>query len=357
MRKRMIAGNWKMNKVFSEAVELATGLAKELEGGTGDVDVVVAPPTIDLKGVAEVIEQEQAPFALSAQNVYWQEAGAYTGETAPNMLEAIGATHCIIGHSERRDYFGETDEDINKKAKALMAHGIVPISCCGESLEIREAGTHVEFVVDQIKKDTAGLEITDPAKYVIAYEPIWAIGTGKTATADDAQEVCGAIRKTLVEIFGEETASCTAAPPTPATSLASWRRKTSTALSSAALPSRLTASLIWCAAPWRKLHSFREEGGTRASARVPFYVIGLIAYNHSKGFHGRSSSQRVALPCAKLSRMVWCRHLPADGLGRALDRHLAYGLPAVRVRHHGRLVLHCAWHHERYHTGGRRCVC
>ena len=163
MRKRMIAGNWKMNKVFSEAVELATGLAKELEGGTGDVDVVVAPPTIDLKGVAEVIEQEQ-------------------------------------------DYFGETDEDINKKAKALMAHGIVPISCCGESLEIREAGTHVEFVVDQIKKDTAGLEITDPAKYVIAYEPIWAIGTGKTATADDAQEVCGAIRKTLVEIFGEEIA-------------------------------------------------------------------------------------------------------------------------------------------------------
>ena len=165
MRKRMIAGNWKMNKTFSEAVELATGLAKNLADGTGDVDVVVAPPTIDLKGVAEVIEQEQAPFALSAQNVYFQEAGAYTGETAPNMLEAIGATHCIIGHSERRDYFGETDEDINKKAKALMAHGIIPISCCGESLEIREAGTHVEFVVDQIKKDTAGLEITDPAKY------------------------------------------------------------------------------------------------------------------------------------------------------------------------------------------------
>ena len=118
----------------------------------------------------------------------------------------MGATHCIIGHSERRDYFGETDEDVNKKAKALMAHGIVPISCCGESLEIREAGKHVEFVVDQIKKDTVGLEITDPSKYVIAYEPIWAIGTGKTATADDAQEVCGAIRATLVEVFGEETA-------------------------------------------------------------------------------------------------------------------------------------------------------
>ena len=203
MRKRMIAGNWKMNKTWGEGVVLAQGLADELAGGTGDVDVVVCPPAVDLKGVSEVIEQTGAPFALG----YWEESGAYTGETAPNMLEAVGATHCIIGHSERRDYFGETDEDVNKKAKALMAHGIVPISCCGESLEIREAGKHVEFVVDQIKKDTEGLEITDPSKYVIAYEPIWAIGTGKTATADDAQEVCGAIRATLVEVFGEEIAS------------------------------------------------------------------------------------------------------------------------------------------------------
>ena len=207
MRNRMIAGNWKMNKTYDEGVVLATELARELADGTGDVDVVVCPPAVDLKGVAAVIEAEKAPFGLGAQNVYWEEKGAYTGETAPDMLTAIGADYCIIGHSERRDYFGETDEDINKKAKALMAHGIVPISCCGESLEIREAGTHVEFVVDQIKKDTEGLEITDPSKYVIAYEPIWAIGTGKTATADDAQEVCGAIRKTLVEIFGAETAA------------------------------------------------------------------------------------------------------------------------------------------------------
>ena len=207
MRKRMIAGNWKMNKTYSEGVVLAQGLADELKDGTGDVDVVVCPPAVDLKGVSEVIEQTSAPFALGGQNVYWEESGAFTGETAPSMLEAVGATHCIIGHSERRDYFGETDEDVNKKAKALMAHGIVPISCCGESLEVREAGKHVEFVVDQIKKDTEGLEITDPSKYVIAYEPIWAIGTGKTATADDAQEVCGAIRATLTEIFGEETAS------------------------------------------------------------------------------------------------------------------------------------------------------
>ena len=206
MRKRMIAGNWKMNETYSEGVVLAQGLAKELADGTGDVDVVVCPPAVDLKGVAEVIEHEDAPFALGAQNVYWEEKGAYTGETAPDMLTNIGATYCIIGHSERRGYFHETDEEINKKAKALMAHGIVPISCCGESLEVREAGKHVEFVVDQIKKDTEGLEITDPSKYVIAYEPIWAIGTGKTATADDAQEVIGAIRATLKELFGEEIA-------------------------------------------------------------------------------------------------------------------------------------------------------
>ena len=207
MRNLMIAGNWKMNKNYTEGVELAQGLADALVGkDLNGVEVVVCPPTVDLKGVSEVIDQTNAQFALGAQNVYFEESGAFTGETAPSMLEAVNATYCIIGHSERRGYFGETDEDINKKAKALMAHGIVPISCCGEPLEVREAGKHVEFVVDQIKADTEGLEIADPSKYVIAYEPIWAIGTGKTATADDAQEVCGAIRETLAEIFGQETA-------------------------------------------------------------------------------------------------------------------------------------------------------
>ena len=206
MRNCMIAGNWKMNETYGEGVVLAQGLADELAGGTGDVDVVVCPPAVDLKGVSEVLEQSKAPVALGAQNVYYEESGAYTGETSPSMLESVGASYCIIGHSERRGYFGETDEDVNRKAKALMAHGIVPISCCGEPLEVREAGTHVEFVVNQIKADTEGLEISDPSKFVIAYEPIWAIGTGKTATADDAQEVCGAIRKTLVEVFGQETA-------------------------------------------------------------------------------------------------------------------------------------------------------
>ena len=206
MRNRMIAGNWKMNETFAEGVELAQGIVDQLASGTGNVDVVIAPPLVDLKGVSEVLAQANSSVALSAQNVYWEESGAFTGETSPAMLTSVSATYCIIGHSERRGYFGETDEDINRKAKALMAHDIVPISCCGESLEVRNAGTHVQFVVDQIKADTKGLEITDPSKYVIAYEPIWAIGTGMTATADDAQEVCGAIRKTLVEIFGAEIA-------------------------------------------------------------------------------------------------------------------------------------------------------
>ena len=203
-RVRLIAGNWKMNNDVAEAAKLADELAEALNEVPAGVEVVVCPPTIDITTVHDRIQA--APVKLGAQNVYWEEKGAYTGESSCAMLKSAGCTYCIIGHSERRDYFHETDEDINKKAKALMAAGITPISCCGESLEVREAGKHVEFVVDQIKKDTEGLEITDPSKYVVAYEPIWAIGTGKTATAADAQEVCGAIRATLVEVFGQETA-------------------------------------------------------------------------------------------------------------------------------------------------------
>ena len=258
MRNRMIAGNWKMNKTYVEGVELAQGLADQLADGTGDVDVVVCPPTVDLKGVSEVIEQSEAPFALGAQNVYFEESGAFTGETAPNMLEAVGATYCIIGHSERRGYFGETDEDINKKAKVLMAHGIVPISCCGEPLEVREAGTHVDFVVNQIKADTEGLEISDPSKYVVAYEPIWAIGTGKTATADDAQEVCGAIRKTLAEIFGRH--------PRP----------------------------LWRLRQARERRRLPREGGRRRCPRRRRLPQGRLLRRHGEGRHVTARSTRFS---------------------------------------------------------------
>lgn len=207
MRNRMIAGNWKMNKTYAEGVVLAQELSSELgQTKPRGVDVVVCPPAVDLKGVAGVIEFDKAPFALGAQNVYWEESGAFTGETAPSMLEDVGCTYCIIGHSERRDYFHETDADVNRKAKALLAHDIVPILCCGEPLEVREAGKHVDFVVSQIRAALEGVRLADGSGLVVAYEPIWAIGTGKTATPENAQEVCGAIRETLAALLGHEVA-------------------------------------------------------------------------------------------------------------------------------------------------------
>lgn len=206
MRNRMIAGNWKMNKTYVEGVELAQGLADQLADGTGDVDVVVCPPTVDLKGVSEVIEQSEAPFALGAQNVYFEESGAFTGETAPDMLEAVGATYCIIGHSERRGYFGETNEDVNRKVRALLDGGLYAVACVGESLSVRDEGGAEEFVCAQVRAAFAGLEPEEAGKCVVAYEPIWAIGTGRTATPEQAQDMCAAIRATLADMFGVETA-------------------------------------------------------------------------------------------------------------------------------------------------------
>lgn len=206
-RKRLIAGNWKMNKDYTEGVMLAQDLAYELKDKQmADVEVVVCPPFTDLKGVQGVIEMDAAPFALGAQNVYFEPSGAYTGEVSCNMLLGVGCTYCIIGHSERRDYFAESDSDINKKMRALLAAGIKPISCCGESLEVREAGEHVAYVTNQIASDFADIELTSGDDVVVAYEPIWAIGTGKTATPEDAQEVCGAIRATLRDLFGKDIA-------------------------------------------------------------------------------------------------------------------------------------------------------
>ena len=204
-RTTLIAGNWKMNNDREAAKALAAELVEALPEVPAGVEVLVCPPTIDLCCVAHKLEG--SAIALGAQNCYWEASGAYTGETSVPMLKSAGCTYCIIGHSERRDYFHETDEDQNKKAKALVAAGLVPVFCCGESLEVREAGTYVEHVVNQVKAGLAGLEITCPKQVVVAYEPIWAIGTGKTATAEDAQEVCGAIRETLKEMFGEELAN------------------------------------------------------------------------------------------------------------------------------------------------------
>lgn len=208
MRKQMIAGNWKMNKTQTEARALAEDLTvalKELDAAHLP-QVVVCPPLVDLAVVREVLTVSESVARLGAQNVYFQESGAYTGETSPAMLKDAGCVYCLVGHSERRDYFHETDEDINKKVQALLAAGITPILCCGESLEVREAQTHVSFVVTQIKAALAGVTLESAEQLVIAYEPIWAIGTGKTATAADAQEVCGAIRATVAELYGEALA-------------------------------------------------------------------------------------------------------------------------------------------------------
>lgn len=203
-RTTLIAGNWKMNNDREEAKALASALVEALSEVPAGVEVCVCPPTIDLCCVSHKLDG--SAVKLGAQNVYFEAKGAYTGETSVAMLKSVPVQYCIIGHSERRDYFHETDEDQNKKAAALIAGGIVPIFCCGEPLEVREAGTYVEHVVAQVKAGLTGLQVTDPSQLVVAYEPIWAIGTGKTATADDAQEVCGAVREALAEIFGAELA-------------------------------------------------------------------------------------------------------------------------------------------------------
>ena len=203
-RTTLIAGNWKMNNDREAARALAAELVEALPEVPAGVEVLVCPPTIDLCCVAHKLEG--SAIALGAQNCYWEASGAYTGETSVPMLKSAGCTYCIIGHSERRDYFHESDEDQNKKAKALVAGGIVPVFCCGEPLEVREAGTYVEHVVAQVKAGLEGLELASADQLVVAYEPIWAIGTGMTATADDAQEVCHAVREALVELFGAEMA-------------------------------------------------------------------------------------------------------------------------------------------------------
>ena len=202
MRKKIIAGNWKMNKTPSEAVALINEL-KPLVANE-DVDVVFCVPAIDIIPAVEATKGTN--INIGAENMYFEESGAYTGEIAPNMLVDAGVKYVIIGHSEIREYFAETDETVNKKVLKAFEHGITPIICCGESLTQREQGITIDWIRMQIK--IAFLNVTaDQAKEaVIAYEPIWAIGTGKTATSDQAEEVCAAIRACIAEIYDEATA-------------------------------------------------------------------------------------------------------------------------------------------------------
>ncbi len=208
-RTPMIAGNWKMYKTPAEAVVLAQAIDFELGDDpelSSAVEAVVCPPFVDLKSVANVIEFDHARLKLSAQNVHWEAEGAFTGEVSVRMLSDLRCDYCIVGHSERREMFGETDATVNLKVKALLAGGITPIVCCGETLETRDAGDTDTYVRGQIRGALEGITTDQAAKIVIAYEPIWAIGTGRTPTPEAANDVCRAIRATVGALFGQPVA-------------------------------------------------------------------------------------------------------------------------------------------------------
>ena len=201
-RKKIIAGNWKMNMTPSEAVELVNTL-KPLVNNE-EVDVVFCVPAIDIIPVAEAIKGTN--IQLGAENMYFEEKGAYTGEISPNMLTDAGVKYVVLGHSERREYFAETSETVNKKMLKAFEHGITPIMCCGETLEQREQGITMDWIRQQVKVGFQNVTAEQAKTAVIAYEPIWAIGTGKTATSQQAEEVCKGIRECIAEIYDTDTA-------------------------------------------------------------------------------------------------------------------------------------------------------
>lgn len=202
MRKKFIAGNWKMNKTPKEALELVKMLKEKVN--TSEKDVVFCPPTIELMTVADELKDTQ--ICVGAQNMYYKDSGAFTGEVSADMLTQAGAKYVIIGHSERRTYFAETDEIVNKKVIKAIEKNIIPIVCVGESLSQREDNIAIEFIRIQVKIALKDVTKEDAKKVIIAYEPIWAIGTGKTATSEQAQEICFQIRNVLKEIYDVETA-------------------------------------------------------------------------------------------------------------------------------------------------------
>ena len=201
-RKRIIAGNWKMNMTPSEAVKLVEELKPLVVND--DVDVVYCVPAIDIVPVVEAVKGTNVQ--VGAENFYIEDKGAYTGEISAPMLVDAGVKYVIIGHSERREYFKEDDAFLNKKVKKAIASGLTPILCCGETLEQREMGVTMDWIRLQIKSDLAGVAADDVKNLVIAYEPIWAIGTGKTATSDQAEEVCKGIRELIAEVYDTDTA-------------------------------------------------------------------------------------------------------------------------------------------------------
>jgi triosephosphate isomerase len=202
-RTPLIAGNWKLHNTVAESQALAGAIAAHVGNGLA-CEVVVGPVATSLSAVNQTLRG--SAVGLSAQNTHWEDSGAFTGELSPTLLADVGCSHCIIGHSERRQYFGETDAGVRKKVAAVLAHKVVPIVCVGESLEQREAGKTLDVVLGQVEAATEGLDAVALAPLVVAYEPIWAIGTGRTAKAEDAQDVHRAIRGRLAELKGESWA-------------------------------------------------------------------------------------------------------------------------------------------------------
>ena len=201
MRRPIIGGNWKMNKDLGQALAYAAAL-KEVVCKIGDADIVIFPPSVYIEKLAEAFTG--SPVAIGAQNVFWEEKGAFTGELSVAMVKSVGATHALIGHSERRQYFSETNETVNKRLNAVLKAGLIPMICIGERLEEREKNETFSVIEKQLKQGLAGLSKDDAKKLTIAYEPVWAIGTGKTATPAIAQEVHGYIRGLLNSLYGKD---------------------------------------------------------------------------------------------------------------------------------------------------------
>jgi triosephosphate isomerase len=207
-RKPLISGNWKMHHNHFEAIQTVQKLGYRLTKDDYEVvDVSVHPPFTDIRSVQTTLESDKVPVLLGAQNCHWEEKGAFTGEISPAFLAKLNVSYVIVGHSERRELFGETDIQIAHKVRAVLTHGMTPILCVGETLDEREGGATHGKVTGQVHAGLDGLEPGQAANLVIAYEPIWAIGTGRTATADDAQEVCGWIRAKVAELKGDAAAA------------------------------------------------------------------------------------------------------------------------------------------------------
>ena len=206
-RRPIIAANWKMHKTHLEAIQAVQKLSYLLDQGDTDrVEVVVCPAFTALRSVQTLIDSDRLPYGLGAQDVHWEDEGAFTGEVSPPMLEALRVAYVVVGHSERRAMFGDTDETVNKKVRAVLAHGMAPILCVGETLQERDLGATEDRVITQVRAALAGVEAGDAANIVIAYEPIWAIGTGRNAEPSDAGQVIALIRQTVGEVAGADVA-------------------------------------------------------------------------------------------------------------------------------------------------------